>query len=424
MRAWLFSLAAVACLATPASAVELTLWAHPDFTPAAGLPAVADAYTKAYAQFEKENPDITVKFEVMRGGTEALQQFLTAATSNNLPDLALLDGFWISRLVETGKLQALDDLWSKESRAQWLPASVDAVTLNGSVYAVPFHTSWRGLFYPIDTMKKLGFEKPPQNWDEFLSYGEKAKAAGMSATMLPSAAGEVTALHMLSMFWGLGGEMVDATGKPVFSDGKNREALEKVYSIYRELAEKGLMSSDTTLDETKIRPFLYSHEAASIAATSSRITTMYTDAPWLKGNLGVFNYPLPDGHKAVPVLTGFTYGIFASDPQKRAAAWKFIEFLTRPENIGPLNANAGHLPVVNAVWDQDFYKNDPLMRQFKDIVQNGGMRPRPSVPIYPAVTAAWSAQMADVVSGKITPAQAVDRARDAVMPEYERLTNR
>jgi multiple sugar transport system substrate-binding protein len=216
------SLMVATCLATPASAVELTLWAHPDFTPSAGLPAVADAYKQAYAKFEKDNPDITLKFEVMRGGTEALQQFLTAATSNNLPDLALLDGFWIPRLVETGKLQTLDDLWSKESRGQWLPASIDAVTLNGSVYAVPFHTSWRGLFYPIDTMKKLGFDSPPQGWDDFLVYGDKAKAAGMSATMLPAAAGEVTALHMLSMFWGLGGEMVDATGKPVFFDGKNR----------------------------------------------------------------------------------------------------------------------------------------------------------------------------------------------------------
>ena len=51
-----------------------------------------------------------------------------ALAQRHYPDLALLDGFWISRLVETGKLQALDDLWSKESRAQWLPASVVAVT--------------------------------------------------------------------------------------------------------------------------------------------------------------------------------------------------------------------------------------------------------------------------------------------------------
>lgn len=419
-------LAAVAAslLSTPAWAIELTVWVHPDFSPSAGLPSVADAYKAAYAEFEKQNPGITIKYEVERGGTEALQQFLTAATSNTLPDLALLDGFWVSRIVQTGKLQPLNDLWSPESRSHWLKASVDAVTLEGKIYAVPFHTSWRGLFYPIDAMKKLGYDKPPQNWDEFLAFGEKAKAAGMSATMLPAASGEVTALHMLSMFWGLGGEMVDATGKPIFFEGKNREALEKVYGLYHDLAAKGLMPADTTLDENKIRPFLYSHETASIAATSSRVTTMYTDAPWLKGNLGVFNYPLPGDAKAVPVLTGFTYGIFTADAERQKAAWKFIQFLTQPETIGTLNARAGHLPVVNEVWDQDAYKNDPLMQQFRVIVQQGGMRPRPSVPIYPVLTSAWSAQMADVVAGKITPAKAVDNARDAVMAEYARLSSR
>ena len=38
--------------------------------------------------------------------------------------------------------------------------------------------------------------------------------------------------------------------------------------------------------------------------------------------LGAFNYPLPDGARAVPVLTGFTYGIFTDDPERQAAAWK------------------------------------------------------------------------------------------------------
>jgi ABC-type glycerol-3-phosphate transport system substrate-binding protein len=60
------------------------------------------------------------------------------------------------------------------------------------------------------------------------------------------------------------------------------------------------------------------------------------------------------------------------------------------------------------------------MQEFKGIVESG-MKPRPSVPIYPAITAAWSAQMADVIAGNITPAQAVDNARDTVMAEYERM---
>lgn len=424
MNKLILPLVMAALMAVPAQAVELKLWVHPDFSPSAGLPSVADAYKQAYAEFEKENPGITIKYEIERGGTEALQQFLTAATSNTLPDLALLDGFWISRLAETGKLQPLNDLWSAKSQAHWLKQSIDAVTLDGKIYAVPFHTSWRGLFYPIDTMKQLGVETPPQTWDQFLALGQKAKDKGMFVTMLPMASGEVTALHMLSMFWGLGGELVDKTGKPVFFEGKNRQALEKVYSLYRELIEKGFMPPDTTLNETKIRPFLYAHQTASIAGSTSRITTMYTDDPALKGDLGAFNYPLPDGAKAVPVLTGFTYGIFTTDAEKRDAAWKFIAFITRPDILGKLNALAGHLPVVKEVWDQPFYKNDPLMQQFREIVEHGGMRPRPSVPIYPVLTAAWSAQMADVATGKITPSEAVDRARDTVMAQYKRLISR
>jgi ABC-type glycerol-3-phosphate transport system substrate-binding protein len=52
------------------------------------------------------------------------------------------------------------------------------------------------------------------------------------------------------------------------------------------------------------------------------------------------------------------------------------------------------------------------------------MRARPAVPIYPSITSAWAQQMADVLAGNITPAQAVDNARDQVMAEYERLSSR
>jgi len=414
----------LAVFVTAASAVELTLWAPPNFTPAAGLPAVADVYQDVFKRFEQENPDIHVKFEVLPGGTEALQQILTAANAGNLPDLAVLDGFWIARLVQTGKLQPLNDLWSEESRGKFYKGVVDAVTFDGKIYAAWFYNAWRGLYYRQDTLAKLGYKTPPANWDEFLAFAEKAKAAHMSAVMYPGSATELTALHMLSMFWGLGGELVDGSGKPVFFDGANRRALEQVYSMYRELVEKGYMPLDvSTMDEAAIRPFFYSGENVLTAQSSSAITQMYADVPDLKGNLGAFNYPLPGGANATPILVGWTYGIFTADAERKAAAWKFIDFVLRPENLGKINAAGGQLPVVQSIWDQDFYKTDPLMIQLKAIFETGGMRARPAVPIYPAITAAWAQQMADVLAGNISPAQAVDNARDQVMAEYERLSS-
>lgn len=415
----------LAAYASAASAVELTLWAPPSFTPTAGLPAIADAYRDLYDRFEAEHPDITIKFEILPNGTEALQQILTAATAGNLPDVGILDGFWIARLVETGKLQPLDDMWTAEARAAFYPQAVDAVTMDGHVYAAWFHNAWRGLYYRKDVMAELGFATPPSSWEEFLDFGEKAKASGRSAVMLPGSGTELTTLHMLSMFWGLGGSMVDDTGKPIFFEGENRQALEQVYAMYREMVEKELMPIDVaTMDEAATRPFFYTDETASSAQSSSAVTQMYADVPDLKGNLGAFNYPLPAEATASPVLVGWTYGIFAEDEERKAAAWEFVDFVLRPENLGKLNAVAGHLPVVESIWDQDFYNDDELMQQFRGIFETGTMRARPPVPIYPTVSNAWALQMAEVLSGNITPEQAVDNARDQVMAEYERMSSR
>jgi multiple sugar transport system substrate-binding protein len=258
-----------------------------------------------------------------------------------------------------------------------------------------------------------------------MAFGEAAKAAGMYAYMAPAVTSEVTTLHMLPTFWRMGGKLVDETGKPTFFEGESRVALETIYARYRELAEKGFMPTDVaTMDEAATRPYFYTGESATTAQSSSAVTQMYADVPELKGNLGAFNYPNEAGISAVPVLVGWTYGIFAEDPEKQAAAAKFVDFVMQPDNLGPLNAAAGHLPIVESIWEQDFYKNDELMQQFKAIYEEGGMLPRPPVPIYPAITTAWGAQMADVLAGNITPTQAVDNARDQVMVEYERLSAR
>ena len=362
----------------------------------------------------------------IHGNTEALTQVLAAANANTLPDLAVLDGFWMARVYATGKLQPLDDMWSAESRAKFYPQALDAVTFDGKVYGAWFFNAWRGNYYKKDEFAKLGFDNPPQTWDEYLKLLEAAKAAGVkSPLLLPGVPSELTALHMLPIYWGLGGELVDDTGKPVFFEGENRAKLEQVYQIYQDLAKKGYLSTDIgTMDENAERPYFYSGEATVIGQSSSSVMQIYADKPELENNLGAFATPIPTGQAAVPVLVGWNYGIFATDPEKKAAAWKFVEFFLRPENLGKINAISGQLPIVESIWDQDYYKNSALMQQFKAIYESGGMRARPAAPIYPTISLAWAQQMADVVAGNITPAQAVDNARDQVMQEYDRMSTR
>ncbi len=413
-------------LANPAGAVELTVWAQTDLSPSASLGPVAEAFTELYARFQEENPDITLKYEILPGGTEALPSLLTAASVGNLPDVAILDSFWVARLVETGHLQPLDELWPAADRADVLPAAVDSLTFDGKLYAVMFSNAWRGVFYRKDQLHDLGIESAPATWDEFLAFADKAKAAGMKPIMIPGANTEVTTLHLISTFWGFGGELVDDSGKPIFFEGDNGVALEKTYALYRDLVDRGLLGTEvSTMDEKALRPYFYTGEAAAIANTSSGLQQMYSDAPPLDGNIGVFALPLPNGERAAPILGGQSWGIFAGDDEHKAAAWKLIAFMLEAPNLTAVDAAKGYLPVNDSVWAQPFYAEDPLMQQFKAIFDGASVvKTRPPVPIYPALSAALSEQVAGILDGSLTPAAAVEKARDAVMAEYERQASR
>jgi multiple sugar transport system substrate-binding protein len=415
-----------ALLASPAAAVELTVWAQTDLSPSASLGPVAEAFTDLYARFQRENPDITLKYEILPGGTEALPNLLTAASAGNLPDVAILDSFWVARLAEAGYLQPLNALWSQAERADVLPAAIDTMTFDGKIYAAMFSNAWRGVFYRVDQAKTLGIDKPPATWDEFLAFAEKAKAAGLKPIMIPGADTEVTTLHLISTFWGFGGDLVDATGKPIFFEGANRIALEKTYALYRDLVARGLLGTEvSTMDEKALRPFLYTGETVAIANTSSGLQQMYADAPALKGNLGAFPLPLPDGGRAAPILGGQTWGIFAADEAHKQAAWKLVSFMLQAANLTTVDAAKGYLPVNQAVWAQPFYANDPLMQQFKGIFDGAKIvKTRPPVPIYPTISSALSQQVAGVLNGTLTSTAAVDQARDIVMAEYARQSGR
>lgn len=406
-------------------AIDLTFTAPVNFTPGSGLADAAAAQQDILDRFHEANPDITINYELISPGPDGLQTILTTGTAGRLPDFGIVDSQWVARLVESDLLQPLNQYWSEEDRADLLPGFVDAMTFDDNVYAFWFHTGFRSLFFDQRALDALGVAVPT-NWDEFIALSEVAKAANQSLVMLPGGTSEVTILHLLSIFWGFGGELVDDAGAPIFADGANREALVKTYQYYKDLVDAGAMPSDVSImDEGATRPFFYTGESLFSGQSSSGVTQMYVDRPDLQGNLGVLNYPMPEGLTAVPVAIGFTWAIYTDDPERQAAAWKFIEFLNNTENLGRLNEIYGQLPVRKSIWaESEFFAEDPLMAQFGAIVDAGETRSRPSVPIYPAISNAVSAQVAGVLSGSQTPEQAADAAKALVDQEYSRLATR
>ncbi len=362
---------AAAMLITAAAnawALDLTVWVPAGYSPASGYVPGADIHKKLYDQFQAANPDITIKYEIIDGGPAGLQKLLTSASSNTLPDVSIVDGQWIPRLVQSSVLQPLDKLWPKSDQADFHPAVLAAETVDGKPYGIMFQTGMRGLLYRPSVMKSVGLTEFPKTFDELLAAGKKLKAKNITAELVPGKATyEPTTMHMLSIFWGLGGELVDDTGKPVFFEGDNGKALAEVYKWYHDMVADGAMLPGiTTMDEAALRPFLYDGEAFAVAGSSSGVKQMWSDMPDLQNDLAVAPYPMPAGKSPVTILGGFAYGLTATDPAKAAAGWKFIQFMNSPENMGKLNEVLGQLPVRNSIWStNEFFSTNSLMKSYK-----------------------------------------------------------
>lgn len=416
----------VVVAATSAWALDLTVWVPAIYSPASGYAPGAEIHKQLYDKFQADNPDITIKYEIIDGGPAGLQKLLTSASSNTLPDVSIVDGQWIPRLVQSDVLQPLDELWPQADRADFHPAVLAAELVDGKPYGIMFQTGMRGLLYRPSVMTSAGLSEFPKTFDDLLAAAKKLKDQGITAELVPAKATfEPSTMHMLSIFWGLGGQLVDDAGKPVFFEGDNATALAAVYKWYHDMvAEGAMLPGVTTMDEAGLRPFFYGGEVFAIGGSSSGVTQMWADLPDLKDDLAVAPYPMPEGKTPVTILGGFAYGLMAKDADKKAAGWKFIQFMNSPENMGALNERLGQLPVRSSIWTTNkFFSTNPLMISYKKMY-DGDMKTRPAAPIYTNISTALSEQLAGVISGQLTPEAAVAAARDAVMPEYERQKTR
>jgi multiple sugar transport system substrate-binding protein len=403
--------------------IELTVLGNPNFTPEHSNPDLAAVYRQVWDKFEAENPGIKLKVEPIPGGADALQDVLTRGSAGRLGDVGVVDTFWVPRLEAGGYLKPLDGILADEDRKDFLPGVLEATTHAGVLKSIYIYNSWRGLFYRRGELKALGYDAPPAEWNAFLEFGKKIKEAGtQNAVLLPATKAEATALYLLPQYFGLGGELHDADGKPNFFEGENRAKLAQVYDMWRGLVENGLMTATVgATDEVSLRPFFYSRETATIGSSSSFINQHYMDVPDLKGDLGVAPLPMPAGSSPVPLLAAWGYVVFTDDPARADAAKRFVKFMLDPAQLSVINMAAGQLPVRKSIWEMPHYADDPLFQQLYEIHKDPRLRERSRFPIYPAIKDAITEQMAGVLDGSVTTEDAIDRARDAAMAAYERL---
>jgi multiple sugar transport system substrate-binding protein len=130
-----------------------------------------------------------------------------------------------------------------------------------------------------------------------------------------------------------------------------------------------------------------------------QIPTLKQKSPKLKWKVA----PMPKQTQSASILGGENMAITKAS-KNVDAAWKFVEWTQRPENLLRYNVIAGKIPSRKDVAQNKQWTDDPALKAFVDALNVA--KPRAYGPKYPEISAA----VQDMLQSALTGSQSVDKA--------------
>jgi N,N'-diacetylchitobiose transport system substrate-binding protein len=349
---------------------KLTVWIMEGTNPDA-TPFFADVAKDFKAQ---TGADLDVQFQPW---ADAHDKFTTAIAGGTTPDVAEIGTTWTPEFAQAG---ALEDLTAQVApmKDDLVQGLVDAGTIDGKLYGMPWYAGVRAFVYNKDVFDKAGVE-PPTTWDELASVGEKLKTS--SPDVVPFAVAGDCSYCMMPFIWGAGGDVATQEGGKWTAAIDSPQAQEGL-TFYTDLAlKKGLSTpAAATWKETDLLKNFESGKLAMVITGNWTITKILKDAPDLKDKLGAFPIPGKTADKLSPSFLGGSHlGIFKAS-QNKDLAWKFIQLMSSEKYADSWAKSSNFFPGIKSLLDKTAKSDDPLVAPFaKQMVEAGK-----SMPVTPA----------------------------------------
>ena len=167
---------------TSGGKVTLTYWAW-----APNLQKVVDIWNK-------ENPNIQVKYTQAAGASDLPPKLLSAERAGNGPDVAQAEYQKLPSLVVGGVVKDISSE-VKSFKGEFTASTWGSTTLSGAVYGVPQDVGPMMMFYRTDLFKKYGIDVP-KTWADYATAAQKLHAANPKVFLgtLPQDGGTFTGL--------------------------------------------------------------------------------------------------------------------------------------------------------------------------------------------------------------------------------------
>jgi multiple sugar transport system substrate-binding protein len=344
----------VSALGSPASAVTITVQ-YPHW--------MERIFQAATEEFEQRNPDVEVEFLApTQSYEESAQKVLRAAASGSLPDVSNQGLNLIDAVAERGVHVPLDPFVARlpDAAAQgFTPEMLAMGTTDRGIAALPLAYSTPVAYYNMDIVARAGWgDRPlPRSWDELLELAD-------AINRLPSAPNpfflnydEGGNFLYQALLFSHGGSMAGPDGF-AFDDGTGR----RVFAMMRDMVATWRMP---TYSQDQAQQDFYAGNLGVLLYSTSFLTR-YKEQVGDRFPLAVAPFPLGVPEGRVPA-GGNANMVFAGDPERQEAAWRYVSFLSGPLGSAIMARNSGYLPPNRRAAEEPdllgrFYDENPDFR--------------------------------------------------------------
>lgn len=322
----------------PAGQKEITIRTVSQF---GGTDPAAEVYEAKLAEFRAENPNITVEDESDTADEAWKAKVATDFAASNEPDVIFtFTGIDVKSMIGQGRVVSLETIRAgfpdyASNISEGVLKSVQE--FDGKTYAIPVRGFYEGLFVNTKVFEENGLELPT-DWTKFETAIETLNAKGI----VPVAA----ALGHLPHYWIE--HLILSQGGVETHKNQDIAAVKDEWvaglGYFKTLYDMNAFPKDTNSTNNDIVAEMFNNGDAGMLLDSSRAIGGFANP----ADYTVLPLPTVPGGKADPsdIISGFSTGWYITtkaweDPEKRAAAVKYVGKMTSTEVIADFVATGG-----------------------------------------------------------------------------------
>ncbi|HUZ17367.1 MAG TPA: ABC transporter substrate-binding protein [Spirochaetia bacterium] len=391
----------------------------------APIAQILNGYVSA---FEKANPNITVK-PVFSGGYNDVKTAIQTAIQGGAkpPAVGVMLSTDLYDLINAGYIEALDPYLATVKNkdaylADFFPTFLQNSRFDGKIWSLPFQRSAVVMYYNKDLFKQSGLSAP-NSWDTMAKDAQALTVRnGDTVTrwgILWSTVGLPYWLFQ-PLAIGAGQNIVGSSDTTVYF---NNPAVIDAIKYYISLSQTYHATPPGAQDTWGVSPTdLASGRAAMIMHSTGSLAGILKQS---KFDVGVMAVPGKEPNTYASVPGGGNLYIMKDAPKaEKDAAFKFILFLTQPDNVADFSIKTGYIATRQSAYEtqamKDYIAKVPQAAETRDALKYAGKEM--AVQDLGKVRDLFQNYLQLALNGKLSPEEAMQKAQteaDAALKAFK-----